>query len=158
VLLIIFLLPRLMIPHARQWVFTMQQPVGTMQRKHVPIPVGTSYLEQKNYLASLLISNLDHVDRFGFLCYCWYCNSIKGDYNHKTFFLWKWYPIQNNQFSPSRYQATKTCKYNVHTYKSFMGSTNLEYFRWITEYFCCIITEYFRSEIEYIFLINNGIS
>ena len=44
------------------------QPVGTMQRKHVPIPVGTSYIEQKNYLVSLLISNLDHADRFG--CYC----------------------------------------------------------------------------------------
>ena len=42
------------------------QPVGTMQRKHVPIPVGTSYIEQKNYLVSLLISNLDHADRFGF--------------------------------------------------------------------------------------------
>ena len=60
------------------------QPVGTMQRKHVlAIPVGTSYIEQKNYLVSLLISNLDDADRFGFLCYCWYCNNIKGDYNHK---------------------------------------------------------------------------
>ena len=85
-LLIIFLLPRLMIPHTRQWVFTMQ-PVGTMQRKHVPIPVGTSYIEQKNYLVSLLISNQDHADRFGFFCYCWFCNNIKGDYNHKTFFM-----------------------------------------------------------------------
>ena len=63
------------------------QPVGTMQRKHVPIPVGTSYIEQKNYLVSLLISNLDHADRFSFLCYCLYCNNIKGDYNRKIFVL-----------------------------------------------------------------------
>ena len=27
------------------------QPVGTMQRKHVPIPVGTSYIEQKKLLS-----------------------------------------------------------------------------------------------------------
>lgn len=41
----------------------------------------------KNYLVSLLISNQDHADRFGFFCYCWFCNNIKGDYNHKTFFM-----------------------------------------------------------------------
>ena len=37
----------------------------------------------KNYLVSLLILNIDHADHFGVLCYC---NNIKGEYNHKTFF------------------------------------------------------------------------
>jgi hypothetical protein len=43
------------------------QPVGTRQRKHVPIPVGTSYAEQKNNHASLVISKLDHADHFDLL-------------------------------------------------------------------------------------------
>ena len=60
------------------------QWVPCNESMYVPIPVGTSYIEQKNYLVSLLISNLDHADRFGFLCYC---NNIKGDYNHKKFFM-----------------------------------------------------------------------